>query len=246
MKTVDFKVFRAAADLPNGRVAALRVPGGGTLSRKEIDDYTPFVEDLRRQGPRLHQGERRAEGERGGPAVADRQVPAASPCCARSSTRTGAQAATSSSSAPTGRRSSTTRSARCARRSATSAASPTAGWKPLWVVDFPMFEYDDETGRRGRRATIRSPRRRTATRQLFVTDPGTRDRQGLRRRAERLGDRRRIGADPSPRGAGEGVRGARHLAGGPAEEVRLPARRAALRRAAARRHRVRPRPHRRR
>ena len=43
MKTVDFKVFRAAADLPNGRVAALRVPGGGTLSRKEIDDYTAFV-----------------------------------------------------------------------------------------------------------------------------------------------------------------------------------------------------------
>ena len=43
MKTVDFKVFRAAADLPNGRVAALRVPGGGTLTRKEIDDYTAFV-----------------------------------------------------------------------------------------------------------------------------------------------------------------------------------------------------------
>jgi aspartyl-tRNA synthetase len=43
MKTVDFKVFRAAADLANGRVAALRVPGGGALTRKEIDDYTPFV-----------------------------------------------------------------------------------------------------------------------------------------------------------------------------------------------------------
>jgi aspartyl-tRNA synthetase len=43
MKAVDFKVFRAAADLPNGRVAALCVPGGGTLSRKEIDDYTAFV-----------------------------------------------------------------------------------------------------------------------------------------------------------------------------------------------------------
>jgi aspartyl-tRNA synthetase len=43
MKTVDFKVFRGAADLANGRVAALRVPGGGKLSRKEIDDYTAFV-----------------------------------------------------------------------------------------------------------------------------------------------------------------------------------------------------------
>ncbi len=47
MRTVDFKVFRAAADLPGGRVAALRVPGGALdktgLSRKEIDDYTAFV-----------------------------------------------------------------------------------------------------------------------------------------------------------------------------------------------------------
>src|SRR6187399_147263 len=43
MRDVDFKVFRAAADLPNGRVAALRLPGGGTLTRKEIDDYTTFV-----------------------------------------------------------------------------------------------------------------------------------------------------------------------------------------------------------
>ena len=38
MKTVEFKVFRTAADLPQGRVAALCVPGGGSLSRKEIDD----------------------------------------------------------------------------------------------------------------------------------------------------------------------------------------------------------------
>src|SRR5208282_6258437 len=43
MKAVEFKLFRAAAELPNGRVAALCVPGGGTLTRKEIDDYTAFV-----------------------------------------------------------------------------------------------------------------------------------------------------------------------------------------------------------
>src|SRR6186997_957396 len=43
MRSVDFKVFRAAAELPNGRVAALRVPGGGTLTRKEIDDYAAFA-----------------------------------------------------------------------------------------------------------------------------------------------------------------------------------------------------------
>src|SRR4029450_2035557 len=37
------KVFRGAAHLPQGRVAALRLPNGGTLTRKEIDDYTTFV-----------------------------------------------------------------------------------------------------------------------------------------------------------------------------------------------------------
>ena len=44
MKTVDFKVFRAAADMKGGRVAALCVPGGNEkFSRKEIDDMTTFV-----------------------------------------------------------------------------------------------------------------------------------------------------------------------------------------------------------
>src|SRR5438874_305128 len=43
VRNSEFKVFRSAADLPNGRVAALNVPGGGTLTRKEIDEYTTFV-----------------------------------------------------------------------------------------------------------------------------------------------------------------------------------------------------------
>jgi len=43
MQQVDFKVFRGPADDPNGRVAALKVPGGATISRKEIDDYTRYV-----------------------------------------------------------------------------------------------------------------------------------------------------------------------------------------------------------
>ena len=43
MKSEEFKVFRGAADMANGRVVALRVPNGATLSRKEIDDYTQFV-----------------------------------------------------------------------------------------------------------------------------------------------------------------------------------------------------------
>src|SRR5712691_4190752 len=43
MKTVEFKIFRSAAELLDGRIAALRVPNGGALTRKDIDDYTEFV-----------------------------------------------------------------------------------------------------------------------------------------------------------------------------------------------------------
>jgi aspartyl-tRNA synthetase len=43
MKTEEFKVFRGAADMKNGRVVALRVPNGAKFSRKEIDEYTKFV-----------------------------------------------------------------------------------------------------------------------------------------------------------------------------------------------------------
>lgn len=43
MASVDFKVFSGPANDPGGRVAVLKVPGGATISRKEIDDYTKFV-----------------------------------------------------------------------------------------------------------------------------------------------------------------------------------------------------------
>jgi aspartyl-tRNA synthetase len=43
LEDVEFKVFSAPARDPEGRVAALRVPGGNTLTRKEIDDYTAYV-----------------------------------------------------------------------------------------------------------------------------------------------------------------------------------------------------------
>ncbi|MEM8563590.1 MAG: aspartate--tRNA ligase [Pseudomonadota bacterium] len=43
MQQVEFKVFRGPADNPSGRVAALKVTGGATISRKEIDDYTDYV-----------------------------------------------------------------------------------------------------------------------------------------------------------------------------------------------------------
>lgn len=43
MRSVEFKVFREAAEMADGRVAALRLPGGAGMSRKQIDEYTAFV-----------------------------------------------------------------------------------------------------------------------------------------------------------------------------------------------------------
>ena len=43
MKDVEFKVFSGPANSDNGRVAALKVPGGASISRKQIDDYTKYV-----------------------------------------------------------------------------------------------------------------------------------------------------------------------------------------------------------
>ena len=50
MASVDFKVFSGPANDPNGRVTVLKVPGGATISRKEIDDYTKFVSQYGAKG----------------------------------------------------------------------------------------------------------------------------------------------------------------------------------------------------
>ncbi len=50
MESVDFKVFSGPANDPNGRVTVLKVPGGATISRKEIDDYTKFVSQYGAKG----------------------------------------------------------------------------------------------------------------------------------------------------------------------------------------------------
>ncbi len=123
MKAVDFKLFRAAADLPErARRGAQRSGRRDALAQgnRRLHDVR---EDLRRGRPRLHQGQRRLQAKRGRPAVADRQVPDARSVERRSSSAPVPSPATSSSSAPIARRSSTTRWVRCAPRSATNAAS---------------------------------------------------------------------------------------------------------------------------
>ena len=58
MRNVEFKVFRAAAELPNGRVEALRIPGGVRSRARRSTTHTAFRHDLRSQGL-AKSGERR-------------------------------------------------------------------------------------------------------------------------------------------------------------------------------------------
>ncbi len=215
--TVDFKVFRGRGG-PGRRArrGAARARRHAQLTRKEIDDYTAFVGDLRRQGAGVHQGERPGEAVRGRAAVADREVPLAGRAGddPRAHRRAGRRPALLRRGPA--RRSSTTRWARCASKIGPRArATLEPGWRPLWVVDFPMFEYDEEAQRW---AAMHHPftAPKDGHEDLLASDPGQALAKALRHGAERLGDRRRLGAYPPRRGAGEGVPRARHLRRGAA------------------------------
>ena len=112
-------------------------------------------------------------------------------------------------------------------------------WQFMWLADPPLFEIDDGRGRGGA-PPVHVAARRGRGPARDATGQGARAR--LRPRAQRRRGRRRLDPYPSQRAAGPRVQGARHLRGGQPREVRLPARRVQVRPAAARRHRVRPRP----
>ncbi len=61
MQEVEFKVFAEPAKDPHGRVAALCVPGGANISRKEIDDYTNYISVFGARGLGLHQNQCRRQ-----------------------------------------------------------------------------------------------------------------------------------------------------------------------------------------
>ncbi len=142
MRTVDFKVFRAAADLPQGRVAALRLPGGGTLTRKEIDDYTTFVAIYGAKGlAYIKVNDATKANEEGLQSPIVKFLPAE--VLQTILERTGAQTGdlVFFGAGPEKVVSDALGALRAKVGHDRGFATP--GWKPLWVVDFPMFEYDD-------------------------------------------------------------------------------------------------------
>ncbi|MHB8353024.1 MAG: aspartate--tRNA ligase [Burkholderiales bacterium] len=146
MKTVDFKVFRGAADLADGRVAALRIPGGGSLSRKEIDDYTAFVAIYGARGlAYIKVNDKTRANDQGlqSPIVKFLSEPVLREVLDRTGAENGDLIFFGAD------RAKVVNDALGALRVKLGheRGFSTGGWKPLWVVDFPMFEYDDEDKR---------------------------------------------------------------------------------------------------
>jgi aspartyl-tRNA synthetase len=147
MKTVEFKVFRAAADLPGGRIAALRVPGGGEkLTRKEIDDYTEFVKIYGAKGlAYIKVNDLAKPGEEGlqSPIVKFLSAEVLKGILERTGAQNGDLIFFGAD------RAKVVNDALGALRQKLGHEKGYAesGWRPLWVVDFPMFERDEEEKR---------------------------------------------------------------------------------------------------
>ena len=154
MSDVDFKVFSAAANMTGGRVVGLRIPGGaresGGLSRGEIDAYTEFVKIYGAKGLAYIKVNDPAKGRDGlqSPIVKNLHDKA----IAETLRRTGAVAGDLIFFGAD--RAKVTNDAIGALRikighSEFGRANGLfeSGWRPLWVVDFPMFEFDEESQR---------------------------------------------------------------------------------------------------
>ncbi|HUN26063.1 MAG TPA: aspartate--tRNA ligase [Steroidobacteraceae bacterium] len=140
VKDSQFKVFAAPANDPAGRVAALRVPQGGALTRKEIDEYTAFVGRYGAKGLAYVKVNQRSLGREGlqSPIVkflSDEAV-------AGILERTGARDEDLIFFGADVRKVVNDSLGALRIRIGQDLKRVASGWRPLWVVDFPMFEWD--------------------------------------------------------------------------------------------------------
>ncbi|HYQ92198.1 MAG TPA: aspartate--tRNA ligase [Candidatus Competibacteraceae bacterium] len=145
VQDVDFQVFAGPARDPQGRVVALRVPDGGRLSRREIDNYAEFVGRYGAKGLAYIKVNDIAKGRDGlqSPVIKFLQDAALYPLLERCSARNndliffGADSAKVVNDALGALR----------LRLGQDLDLIQGAWAALWVVNFPMFEWDEETGR---------------------------------------------------------------------------------------------------
>ena len=147
MKDVAFKVFSGPATTPGGRVAGMRVPGGGALTRGEIDAYTEFVKIYGAKGLayiKVNDASQPNEAGLQSPIVKNLSPDSLKAVIERTGAQSGDLIFFGADRAKV-------------VNDALGALRVKIGhekghltgeaWKPLWVVDFPMFEYDEEEKR---------------------------------------------------------------------------------------------------
>jgi len=145
MKTVDFKVFSAAANAPNGRVAGLLIPGGGALTRGEIDSYAEFVAIYGAKGLAYIKVNEAAKGRDGlqSPIVKNLSDEALRTTIERSGAKDGDLIFFGADKAKVVNDALGALRAKIGHEKGYAAKT----WRPLWVIDFPMFDWNDEEKR---------------------------------------------------------------------------------------------------
>ncbi len=145
MQAVDFKVFSGPANDERGRVAALRVPGGNSLSRKEIDDYTKYVGIYGAKGLAYIKVNDLAAGRDGLQSPILKFLPddVVEAIMQRVGADTGDLVFFGAD------KTSVVNESLGALRVKVGQDLDMVehGWRPLWVVEFPMFEWDDKSER---------------------------------------------------------------------------------------------------
>jgi aspartyl-tRNA synthetase len=146
MGEVEFKVFAGPAADPEGRVVALRLPSGGELSRKEIDDYTKFVGIYGAKGlAYIKVNDWSGQGREGLQSPILKFLPdsAVNGIMARTGAQNGDLVFFGADKANVVNESMGALRTRLGHDRGLASGD----WHPLWVVDFPMFEHDPHTGR---------------------------------------------------------------------------------------------------
>ena len=150
MKDVDFKVFSGPANAEDGRVVALRIPGGGEMSRGEIDGYTEFVKIYGAKGLAWVKVNDVAKGREGlqSPIVKNLHDKAIAEILARTGAASGDLIFFGADKAKVVNDAIGALRVKVGHSEFGKSRGLVQGqWEPLWVVDFPMFEYDDDAQR---------------------------------------------------------------------------------------------------
>jgi len=145
MKSVEFKVFSGPANSEAGRVAAMRVPGGGALTRHQIDGYTEYVKQFGAKGLAYIKVNDTARGREGLQSPILKFLPdhVVDELVTRTAVQSGDLIFFGADEAAVVNDALGHLRVRLGHE----LGMVESVWRPCWVVEFPMFEYDRETGR---------------------------------------------------------------------------------------------------